>query len=142
MESTAHILYVDDDADTCELMRLLLESAGLGVTVVEDATAALQLLNKQKYDAVVLDNWMPEITGVDLCRQIREFDSSTPIIFCSGVATDADRREALYAGAQCYFEKPVEPDELILALRENLKTATTPRLLKSEAEVAKRKSAR
>ena len=67
------------------------------------------------------------MTGVDLCRQIRQFDNNTPIIFCSGAVSNVDRQEALSAGAQCYFAKPVDPDELILSLRENLKTATTHR---------------
>ena len=82
----------------------------------------LELFNQERYDAVLLDNWMPEITGIDLCRQIREVDNSTPIIFCSGAATKSDADEALSAGAQHYLTKPLDPEDLVRILRSTTET--------------------
>jgi DNA-binding response OmpR family regulator len=63
---------------------------------------------------------MSEITGVELCRQIRAFDKSTPILMCSGAVTEADREEASLAGAQGYIGKPFNARDLIGALRSCL----------------------
>jgi two-component system OmpR family response regulator len=125
MESRPHILYVEDDPDTREMVRLFLESAGFKVTAVEHPSVALKLFNQERYDVVLLDNWMPEITGIDLSLQIREIDNITPIIFCSGAATKSDADEALSAGAQYYLTKPFDPEDLIQILRLIIKTAET-----------------
>jgi DNA-binding response OmpR family regulator len=122
MKSRPHILYVEDDSDTREMMRLFLESAGFKITVVEHPGVALQFFNEERYDAVLLDNWMLEMTGIDLCRKIREVDKSTPIIFCSAAAAKSDADEALSAGAQHYLTKPLDPEDLIRTLRLSMKT--------------------
>jgi DNA-binding response OmpR family regulator len=69
----------------------------------------------ERFDAILLDNWMPELTGIELCRQIRTFDHVTPILFCSGAK--ADKREAISVGAQGYIGKPFDPDDLIRTIR-------------------------
>lgn len=60
---------------------------------------------------------MPEVTGIELCRQIRSLDQETPILFCSGAVTEADKLAAFSAGAQGYLAKPFDPDELTATLR-------------------------
>lgn len=88
-----------------------------------DASEVLDLLATTRFDALLLDNWMPKITGIELCRVIRSFDQKLPIFFCSGAATDADKKAALSVGAQGYFIKPFDPDELTATLRAVLKTS-------------------
>jgi len=61
----------------------------------------------------VIDNWMSGVSGIDLCRKLREFDSRTPILFYSGAAFERDKQDAFAAGAQGYLVKPAGPDELI-----------------------------
>jgi DNA-binding response OmpR family regulator len=61
----------------------------------------------------VLDHWLPDITGDDLCRKLREFDRLTPILFYSGAAYESDKARAMAAGAQGYVVKPADPDELV-----------------------------
>jgi DNA-binding response OmpR family regulator len=102
-----HILFVEDDHDTRELVQILLSQAGFRVSVIGDSTEVLQLLAMDHFDALLLDNWMPKVTGLELCRLIRSFDQTTPIFFCSGAATDGDKTTALSAGAQGYFVKPL-----------------------------------
>jgi len=63
---------------------------------------------------------MQEATGIELCRQIRTFDQTTPILICSGAVTQADREAGALAGAQGYIGKPFKSAELIGALRSFL----------------------
>jgi DNA-binding response OmpR family regulator len=72
---------------------------------------------EQKFDAYLLDNWLPEVAGPELCRQLREFDPNTPVIFYSAAAYITDKQNALEAGAQSYVVKPADPDDLVNALK-------------------------
>lgn len=115
-----HILFADDAPDTRELVQILLGQAGFSVSVTADSSEVLDLLAADHFDALLLDNWMPELTGLELCRLIRSFDQTIPIFFCSGAATEADKKAALSAGAQGYIVKPLDPDELTATLRAAL----------------------
>lgn len=120
MERQPHILLAEDDADTRELVQLILRHAGFRVSVTGDSSEVLDLLATDRFDALLLDNWMPEVTGLELCRTIRSFDENTPIFFCSGAVTEADKKAAFSAGAQGYLAKPFDPDDLIQVLRSEL----------------------
>ena len=111
--SNYRILYIDDDADTRELVSLLLEWANFEVVVAENSENALALARIIPFDLYIIDNWMPGESGIDLCKKLRAFDSSTPVLFYSGAVYDRDKREAFAAGAQGYLSKPVENDQLI-----------------------------
>lgn len=119
----SHILFAEDDPDTRVVVQLLLSHAGFRVSTAENAAEALLLLATERFDAFLLDNWLPEVSGIEICRHIRTFDQTTPILFCSGAVAQADKDAALLAGAQGYVGKPFEPDDLIRALREVLSKA-------------------
>ncbi len=93
-----HILVADDDVDTRDLVRFFLQDAGFQVTLTGNPAEVLHLAASEHFDALVLDNWMPDITGVELCRRIRTFDKLTPILFCSGALTQSDIEAATKAG--------------------------------------------
>ena len=116
MQNQPHILYAEDDPDTREVVQLLLRHAGFRVSVTGDSSEVLKLLTSDTFDAVLLDNWMPNLNGIELCRLIRSSDQKLPIFFCSGAATDADKKAALSAGAQGYLVKPFDPDDLTATL--------------------------
>jgi two-component system OmpR family response regulator len=116
-----HILFAEDDPDTREVVCAILNQAGFRVSMTGRPSEVLTLAAKESFDAFLLDNWMPELSGIELCRQIRTFDQSTPILFCSGAVTQADKDEAVLVGAQGYVGKPFEPDDLIGALRAALR---------------------
>jgi DNA-binding response OmpR family regulator len=80
----------------------------------------LKIANDERWDLFMLDNWMPEISGIELCKRIREFDASTPIVFYSAVAYDRDKEEALNCGASAYIVKPIAMDGLVKGLRTAL----------------------
>jgi DNA-binding response OmpR family regulator len=114
--ATKRILCVDDNEDTRLMLRLLLEQAGYTVLTTGDVSDALSLIQSEHFDLYLLDDTLASGSGLDLCQQIRSFDSQTPIIFCSGHGREADRHEALDAGAQVYLVKPIDPDVLLAAL--------------------------
>ena len=125
MKNQPHILYAEDDPDTRELVQLFLRQAGFRVSVRGDSSEALSLVATDHIDVLLLDNWMPGITGLELCRRIRSFNQTMPILFCSGAVTEADKKAALSAGAQGYIGKPFDPEDLIATLRAALNIQTT-----------------
>jgi CheY-like chemotaxis protein len=121
MSNEPHILFVDDNPDICELVQALLQGAGFRVSTADTTGRALQLATSERFDVLLLDYWMPDLTGIEVCRRIRSFDQSTPILICSGAVTPADKEEAVLAGAQGYVNKPFYTSNLIHALRSALK---------------------
>ena len=111
------ILFADDDGDIRELVQLQLNAAGFRVSTADNGPDVLRLVTTEHFDALLLDYWMPDVTGIELCRQIRTFDQSTPILICSGAVDYADRQTATAAGAQGYVQKPFNSKDLIRALR-------------------------
>src|SRR5262249_46363983 len=77
------------------------------VMFARDVEEGLRLARQLRFDLYILDNWLPDGSGVGLCRLIREFDPQTPILFYSAAAYLRDKQEALRAGAQAYFVKPI-----------------------------------
>ena len=73
---------------------------------------ALKELKLQKFSLLILDSLLGDGLGVDLCRRVRTTDSNTPILFCSGLAAEKNKAEALQAGAQAYLVKPVGIPEM------------------------------
>lgn len=116
-----HILFVDDSPDMRALVEVILQRAGFRVSTAETTAGALQLAQSEQFDALLLDYWMPDSTGVELCRRIRTFDQITPILICSGAVSQAEKEAAISAGAQGYVNKPFYSRDLIEALSSSLK---------------------
>jgi len=106
------VLYIEDHEDTRELVTLVLEQRRVEVVTGATIESALALAGTQQFDLYLLDSWLPDGSGLDLCRQIREFDKATPILFYSAAAYEMDRAEAIASGAQAYLVKPSPPSEL------------------------------
>ena len=110
--SVGHILYVEDDEDTRELVTYVLANSQFTVVAAANGDEALKLARTNNFDLYVIDNWMSGGSGIDLCKKLREFDTWTPILFYSGAAFERDKQQAFAAGAQGYLVKPAGPDEL------------------------------
>ena len=108
----ARILYAEDDADTRELVTLVLELQNCQVIATGSHDEALRLAQAEQFDLYLLDNWIPGLSGVRLCQLLREVDPHTPVLFYSGAAYERDKARALASGAQGYLVKPVDGDEL------------------------------
>ena len=104
----SHILYIDDHKDTQELVTLVLAEANHRVTTTSSSKDALKLAREHHFDLYILDSWLADGTGLELCQRLREFDRVTPIMFFSGAAYETDKQAALDNGAQCYLVKPAD----------------------------------
>jgi len=102
----SRVLCVDDDEDACEIFRLLMGTYGFDATCVQSAAAAWPLIKQHPFDLYILDGWLPRTDGFEFCRQLREFDADTPILFYSGAAFETDKRNGMAAGANAYLTKP------------------------------------
>lgn len=100
------ILCTEDDPDSRALLVFVLENKGYLVTCPENSADALSLAKHEQFDLLLVDNWMPGLSGQELTHQVREFNKKTPILFYSGAAYESDIQEALIAGAQGYLIKP------------------------------------
>jgi two-component system, OmpR family, alkaline phosphatase synthesis response regulator PhoP len=120
MPSPARILYVEDKLDTVELVSFVLRNEGFVVVTVTHPDEAVQLAQYWQFDLYILDNWLAEAPGLELCLSLREFDSITPILFFSGAAYEQDKQKAFECGAQGYLIKPATPEALIAEVRRLL----------------------
>lgn len=100
------ILCVDDDEDTRDMMRVLLDDYGYEAVIAASVSDALESARSGGLALCILDHWLTESNGIELCQQIRAFDSHTPIMFYSGAGYGADIQKGLGAGAQAYLIKP------------------------------------
>lgn len=109
------VLYVDDDEDSCEVMKLLLVNAfpALKVDTVNSGREAIRIAREDPYDVYILDALLPGITGFDICKSIREFDQTTPIYFYSAMSGNENPQRATAAGCSEYLVKPNDMDKLL-----------------------------
>ena len=107
------VLFIEDDADTRDLVFFVLTRENFEVVLATDSKEALSAAGAMSFELYLIDNWLPGESGVDLCKRLREFDRSTPILFYSGAAYEQDKRAAFAAGAQGYLTKPTQIDALV-----------------------------
>jgi DNA-binding response OmpR family regulator len=125
------VLYVDDDADSRELISTYLGLSGCDCNVVTAGSAgeALGLIKDSSYQLFILDSLLPDKSGIALCRQIRSIDGNAPVIFFSAMNQFRYRKAAYNAGAEEYLIKPNDLDILpstvnrLLAARESARAA-------------------
>jgi len=110
--SKRRILYIEDHEDTRDLVTLVLQQKDFEVVTGSTVANGVALAEGGHFDLYLLDSWLPDGSGLDLCRQIRIFDQTTPILFYSAAAYEADRELALASGAQAYLIKPTQTTEL------------------------------
>jgi two-component system phosphate regulon response regulator OmpR len=110
------ILLVEDDPRLADMLLEYLGQAGFSITVASRGGVALEKLGAADYDAVVLDLMLPDMDGLDVCRQLRaRYD--TPVLMLTARGDAVDRIVGLELGADDYLPKPFEPRELVARLR-------------------------
>ena len=110
------LLIVDDDEQILTSFGRYFRSKGFQVVAVSRPHLAVELLLKERIDVVICDVCMPEMTGVDILRELRCMDESLPVILMSGQSGQEAIREAERFRAARFFEKPVSLGELELAI--------------------------
>jgi two-component system OmpR family response regulator len=124
MESSAHILVVDDHREIRDLLAKYLAKCGLRVSVAESAAKARRVLETSAIDLVVLDVMMPGEDGLSLCRHLRA-TTDVPVIMLTAMAEDTDRVIGLEIGADDYVVKPFNPRELLARIKAVLRRANS-----------------
>ncbi len=127
MDLPKHILVVEDEPDTAELLELHLQNEGYRVTVAADGEQALSKLHKLMPDMVILDLMIPEIDGLEVCKFIRKDPAteSLPVMMCTAKTSEIDKILGLEQGADDYVTKPFSPRELVLRVKNLLRRTET-----------------
>ena len=114
--SPAEVLVVEDDHGFAQILRRRLLEEGFGVQVVGDGEAALELLARARFDAVVLDLLLPGVDGFEVCRRIREGRCWVPVVMVTALGGIDDRMQGFELGADDYLVKPFVLEELVARL--------------------------
>jgi DNA-binding response OmpR family regulator len=104
------ILVVDDDPEFRGVLEEILSDHT--IAFARNAFEAIRQLNSGTFHAYILDYWLPDWSGVSLCREVRKTDPHAPIVFCTAAARDEDQARAMRAGASAYLCKPLDPRTL------------------------------
>lgn len=117
------ILVVEDDTNTRKLMCAVLKQNGFETYGAEDGLAALNLMDKQHVDLVVLDLMMPNMDGYELTRQLRLSWENLPILMVTAKQEPKDKRQGFLVGTDDYMTKPVDEEEMVLRIKALLRRA-------------------
>src|SRR2546423_14233516 len=110
--ASRQVLFVEDTADTRDLVEFTLQGDGFTVTGAQTAEEGLALARTQTFALILLDIGLPDKDGLELCREIRRFDQTTPILLYTAFADLLDMEEATQAGAQGCLRKPEDTARL------------------------------
>lgn len=109
------VLVADDEETIRDLIRLILQDKGCDVTVVDGGRAAVDRVREQIFDLVFLDFMMPEVNGLEACRELQRMSPATPIVMISGFARQVEqlkKEEALELGALKLIPKPFTVEDI------------------------------
>jgi DNA-binding response OmpR family regulator len=117
------ILVVEDDTNIRKLMCAVLKQNGYETLQAEDGVAALEVMDKQHVDLVVLDLMMPNMDGYELTRQLRQAWETLPILMVTAKQEPKDKQQGFLVGTDDYMTKPVDEQEMVLRIKALLRRA-------------------
>ena len=117
------ILVADDDRNTRLLFETVLKRAGYTVLLAKDGVEALEVMDKEHVDLVVLDIMMPRMDGYELTRELREFNPTLPILMVSAKQMPEDKHMGFMAGTDDYMTKPIDSEEMLFRIKALLRRA-------------------
>ena len=118
-----HILVVDDDKHTRMLLKAILQGEKYTVTTANNGEEALEVLDREHIDLVVLDIMMPKLDGYKFTEMIRESDNALPILMVTAKTLPADEKKGFLVGTDDYITKPIDKDKLLLRIKALLRRA-------------------
>lgn len=123
-----HILIVDDDEDTLDLLKAFLSQEGYQISVAKNASEMERAMEKWSIDLLVLDLMLEGQSGLDICKKLR-LNSAVPILMLTAMSSDLDRIRGLELGADDYMVKPYNPEVLLARIKAILRRISrTPSL--------------
>ncbi|AHW63362.1 MtrAB system response regulator MtrA [Corynebacterium glyciniphilum] len=114
------VLVVDDDPAISEMLTIVLQGEGFDTVVVGDGPQAVEAAERENPDLILLDLMLPGMSGIDVCRAVREF-SAVPIVMLTAKTDTVDVVLGLETGADDYVPKPFKPKELVARVRARLR---------------------
>lgn len=130
-----NILIVEDDADACKTLRMILEEKGYTVSTAENGNRALETAKEKKFDLVILDIKLPDISGTELLKKLKSATPEIEIIIITGYATLQNAILALREGAFDYLTKPLDIEELTISIERAIEKQKTETVLRREREL-------
>ncbi|WP_309612511.1 response regulator transcription factor [Flavobacterium sp.] len=124
-----HILIVEDEEGIVQFLKQGLEEENYQVSSANNGLDGFKLFQNQKFDLVLLDWMLPQMTGLQVCEKIRETNSKTPIIFLTAKDTVQETVEGLKTGANDYIKKPFSFDELVERIKVQLRDKNEQEIL-------------
>lgn len=118
-----HILVVDDEKNTRLLLRAILEAEHYTVSTAENGEEALEIMDREHIDLVILDIMMPKMDGYEFTRTLRENQSNLPILMASAKLLPEDKRKGFIVGTDDYITKPIDEEEMLLRIKALLRRA-------------------
>ena len=118
-----HILVVDDDKSTRLFMRAFLEAEHYTVSLACDGVDAMEVMEREHVDLVILDIMMPRMDGYEFTRELRMVNAELPILMVSAKQLPEDRKQAYRLGSNDFMVKPVDEEELLLRIKNLLRMA-------------------
>lgn len=118
------ILIVDDEKKICEFIKAFLDNEGYCTEVAYDGNSAMDKLESKKYDLVILDRMIPNVSGEEICEYIRG-KSDVPIIMLTAKVEDEDKIDGFKLGCDDYICKPFNINELVLRVKAILKRSSS-----------------
>jgi DNA-binding response OmpR family regulator len=118
-----HILIVDDDKNTRRLYQAVLENEGYQVFPAENGNDALNIMEREHIDLVIVDIMMPGMDGYEFTKTIRETKNSLPILMVSAKQLPEDKKKGFLVGTDDYMTKPVDEEEMLLRIKALLRRA-------------------
>jgi len=112
-ENKMRILIVEDEKKIADSLRKNFNDEGFDTKVCFDGSDALEVISKEKFDLILLDWRLPEITGVEVCKRIRNANNRTPVILLTALSNISNKVEALNCGADDYITKPFSFEEVL-----------------------------
>jgi two-component system, OmpR family, response regulator ArlR len=122
------ILIVEDEQGIAQFLQQGLEEEGYRTAYAADGAKGYELFSNEKFDLILLDWMLPKLTGIELCKKIRETNTKTPIIFLTAKDTVQETIEGLKNGANDYIKKPFSFDELVERIKVQLRNANEPEI--------------
>lgn len=116
------VLLVEDDVDSANMTKLILERHGMSVKVAKDGGQAQSSFVMQKPDFVILDLILPGETGFEICDRLKHSDETIPILVFTAIDSEESRALATRVGADEYLTKPVDPERLVATIHRVAKT--------------------
>ncbi|MBC5629627.1 response regulator transcription factor [Clostridium sp. NSJ-6] len=119
-----HILIVEDDKNTRKLMNAIISNEGYKTFTTENGKDALDILDKEHIDLIVLDIMMPQMDGYEFTKTLRSCNNNLPILMVSAKQLPEDKKKGFLVGTDDYMTKPVDEEEMLLRIKALLRRSS------------------